>query len=119
MAEPVIYSPAPATTMLHESNRNIARIINASIVAMPLPDSINAIGRLPETAKRLHLPIVTTVDFLPARDRTGPAWHAYERGNKDLKLVCALYDVAFGIMAFEPGSPKGKRIGVRPVAKSL
>jgi len=113
-----IYSPAPATSSLHELNcRMFER--HARVVAVPLPDSINSISRLPEAEKRHHLPIVTTVDFLPARDRTGPPWHAYERANQDLKLVCALYDVAFGVMAFEPGSLKGKKIGVPPRPSSV
>jgi hypothetical protein len=77
---------------------------------MPLPDSINAI-----TDKRRELPIVKTVDFLPARDGTGPPWHAYHRANKDLKLVCALYEVAFGILVFR----KGPRIGVPPRPSSV
>lgn len=82
----------------------------ARVVAMPLPDSINAI-----TDKRYELPIVTTVDFVPARDQTGPPWHAYDRANKDLKLVCALYEVAFGIQVFR----KGPRIGVPPRPSSV
>jgi hypothetical protein len=77
---------------------------------MPLPDSINAI-----TDKRRELPIVTTVDFLPARDGTGPAWHTYHRANKDLKVVCTLYEVAFGILIFR----KGPRIGVPPRPSSV
>lgn len=113
MTKLTIYSPAPAATPLHELNRRLFAP-HASIVAMPLPDSINAI-----TQKRHHLPIVTTVDFLPARDRTGPSWHAYDRANKDLKLVCALYDVAFGIMAFAPGDLKGRKIGVPPRPSSV
>jgi hypothetical protein len=115
----VIYSPAPATTLLHELNQDLGRAIGATVVATPLPDSVNAIGRLPEAEKRHRLPIVTTVDFLPARDRTGPLWHAYDLANKDLKLVCALYDVAFGIMAFESGSLKGRKIGVPPRPSSV
>ena len=83
---------------------------HAGVVAIPLPDSINAI-----TDKRHELPIVTTVDFLPARDGTGPSWHAYHRANKDLKLVCALYEVAFGILVFR----KGPRIGVPPRPSSV
>lgn len=113
MTRLTIYSPAPPTTPLHELNCRLFEPL-ARVVAMPLPDSINAI-----TDKRHQLPIVTTVDFLPARDKTGPPWHAYERANTDLKLVCALYDVAFGIMAFEPGSLKGKKIGVPPRPSSV
>jgi hypothetical protein len=104
-----IYSPAPPTTALHELNCRLFEPF-ARVVAMPLPDSINAI-----TDKRHQLPIVTTVDFLPARDKTGPPWHAYERANTDLKLVCALYEVAFGILAFR----KGPRIGVPPRPSSV
>jgi hypothetical protein len=105
--------------MLHALNADVARVINASVISMPLPESINTIARLPEAEKRHHLPIVTSVDFLPARDGTGPPWHAYDRANQDLKLVCALYDVAFGIMAFAPGDLKGKKIGVPPRPSSV
>jgi hypothetical protein len=118
MAQLVIYSPAPPMTPLHEWNLRTFEP-HARVVAMPLPDSINAIGLLPEAEKRHHLPIVTSVDFLPAREMTGPAWHAYDRPNKDLKLVCALYDVAFGVLAFEPGDLKDKKIGVPPRPSSV
>jgi hypothetical protein len=104
-----VYSPAPLATPLHDLNRRLFEP-HARVVAVPLPDSINAIAR-----KSHQLPIVTTVDFLPARDGTGPSWHAYDRANKDLKLVCALYEVAFGILEFR----KGPRIGVPPRPSSV
>jgi hypothetical protein len=117
-----IYSPAPVTTALHRLNADLvaalcSRGLPAQVVAVPLPDSINAINALPPEEKARHLPIVTTVDFLPAIRRQGPDWHAYSRASADLKLAAALYDVAFGLLATSPGlaSPqdlRGKRIGV-------
>lgn len=117
-----IYSPAPVTTALHRLNADLvaalcSRGLPAQVVAVPLPDSINAINALPAEEKAWHLPIVTTVDFLPAIRRQGPDWHAYSRASADLKLAAALYDVAFGLLATSPGlaSPqdlRGKRIGV-------
>lgn len=78
MANLVIYSPAPPTNMLHELNRDLVRAINrcagnenATLVAVPLPDSINAICAQPEALKRHKLPIVTSVDFLPAIEIPG------------------------------------------------
>jgi TRAP-type uncharacterized transport system substrate-binding protein len=127
----VIYSPAPVMNMLHELNRDLGRAINrcpggltATVIPVALPDSINAIGRLPEAERRHHLPIVTSVDLLPAIERTGPSWHAYDRANADLKLVAALYDIAFGVLAFDPAiaSPadlRGKRIGAPPRPSSV
>ncbi|MGD9923994.1 MAG: ABC transporter substrate-binding protein [Pseudorhodoplanes sp.] len=119
-----IYSPAPVTTPLHRANAQMADALcangsplRAGIVAMPLPDSINAINALAPEAKPLHLPIVTTVDFLPAIHQSGPDWHAYDRANADLKMAAALYDVAFGVLVISgqirsPEHLRGKRIGV-------
>ncbi|MCG8505740.1 MAG: ABC transporter substrate-binding protein, partial [Sphingomonadales bacterium] len=64
-------------------------------------------------------PIVTTIDFLPAIHHQGPAWHSYGRPYTDLKFVASLYDVAFGVLAFDeairsPADLKGKRIGAPP-----
>lgn len=129
--ELVIYSPAPANNMLHALNQDLGRAIQqhlqgvaATVVPVALPDSINTIAERPEAEKRHHLPIVTSVDFLPARDMTGVAWHAYHRANTDLKLVAALYDVAFGVLALDtaivsPAGLKGKRIGVPPRPSSF
>jgi TRAP-type uncharacterized transport system substrate-binding protein len=120
----VIYSPAPITTDLHKSNIDLTACLCASggalsaeIVAMPLPDSINAICALADNEKSFHLPIVTTIDFLPAINRQGPDWHAYTCTNADLKMATALYDVAFGLLATcgdisSPGDLRGRKIGV-------
>ena len=126
----VIYSPAPVVTPLHKANAELVNAVDASdtlsagIVAMPLPDSINAINALAPQDKALHLPIVTTVDFLPAIHRAGPGWHAYDRTNTDLKMASALYDVAFGVVAIEgqisfPEHLRGKKIGVPPRPSSV
>jgi hypothetical protein len=119
----VIYSPAPVATPLHKANAELTSALNAShslsaeIVAVPLPDSINAINALAPEEKSRHLPIVTTVDFLPAIHRRGPDWHAYDRANTDLKMAAALYDVAFGVLAISRQVSsaehlRGKKIGV-------
>jgi hypothetical protein len=119
-----IYSPAPVVTDLHRSNVDLAKCLcsddgslSAEIVAMPLPDSINSIGTYPDGERSRHLPIVTTVDLLPAIHRTGPGWHAYDRAHADLKLASGLYDVAFGLIATcgnisSPEDLPGKKIGV-------
>lgn len=119
----VIYSPAPVTTRLHGCNIDLVKCLgsgdgsmSADLVAMPLPDSINTISALPEAERSRHLPIVTTIDFLPAIRRQGPDWHAYDRANADLKMASSIYDVAFGLLATSgdissPDDLRGKRIG--------
>lgn len=126
----VIYSPAPVATPLHKANAELVSALDASfslsagIVAMPLPDSINTINTLAPQDRAFHLPIVTSVDFLPAIHRAGPGWHAYDRANTDLKMAAALYDVAFGVFAISgqissPEDLRGKTIGVPPRPSSV
>lgn len=124
-----IYSPAPPATRLHALNVAFGALIAArgvanQVVAMALPDSINAIAHLRPEDRAYHLPIVTPVDFAPARDRTGPPWHAYERASSDLKLLAGLYDVAFGVMALRSGISKpdelqGCRVAAPPRPSSV
>jgi hypothetical protein len=126
-----IYSPAPPGNMLHELNLNLGRALDrwadglgATVVPVPLPESINAIGALPDSGKRHRLPIVTTVDLRPAIAKAGPDWHAFSRANADLKFVTSLYDVAFGICAFDaaiasPHALRDRRIGAPPRPSSV
>lgn len=126
-----IYSPAPPSNMLHTLNLELLdaagqceQLPPLQVVAVALPDSINDINRMPPTESKRHLPIVTTVDLLPARNKTGVSWHAYDRDNQDLKLVTTLYDIGFGLLSFDPSisSPSdlaGKRVGVPPRPSSI
>lgn len=128
--ELVIYSPAPPTIMLHEHNAALGDALqtcgvaaSVRVVPMALPASINAINALDPSVKPFHLPIVTTLDFQPAIDATAPAWHGYDKANKDLKFVGSLYEVAYGVMVFDPAIEgpadlAGKRVAVpaRPSA---
>lgn len=119
-----IYSPAPPAIMLHEHNVELGDVLNAchvpsSVIAMALPQSVNHIGEMDAAEKPYHLPIVTTIDFLPAVKQAGPAWHAYDKANPDLKFVASLYDVVFGVLAFDesirsPDDLKGRKIGAPP-----
>lgn len=102
-----IYSPAPASTRLHELNEEFGALLQAAgldneVIAVALPDSINYISGLPEGTRGFHLPIVTIADLVPAIEQTGPDWHAFNRPCPDLKLLAALYDVAFGVTAVGP-----------------
>ncbi len=119
-----IYSPAPPAIMLHDHNVELGAALSAcavenEVTPMALPQSINTINTLDADEKPFHLPIVTTIDFLPAIKKAGPDWHAYDAANADLKFVSSLYDVAVGVLVFDPSirSPedlKGKRIGAPP-----
>ncbi len=102
-----IYSPAPATIRMHALNQILGeRLLKAGIanevVAVALPDAVNQICDMEPKQRALHLPIMTSVDLLPAIRRTGPDWHAYTRANSDLRLLASLYDVGFGICVFDP-----------------
>ncbi len=124
-----IYSPAAPPNMLWSINEEIAAKLNAcsadddvAVIAQALPDSINAIGKLSE--RGVHLPIVTTADFLPAVKGTGAAWHHYARPHEDLKFVASLYEVGIGMMVFDdeiqtPKDLKGKTIAVPRRPSSL
>lgn len=119
-----IYSPAPPGIMLHEHNTEFGAMLNAcqidtKLVPLALPESINQFVDMAVEDKKTQLPIVTTIDFLPAVYQGGPEWHAYDRANTDLKFVASLYDVAFGVLAFDesivlPSDLIGKKIGVPP-----
>jgi hypothetical protein len=102
-----LYSPAPATIRMHALNQVLGeRLAGAGIsnevVAVALPDAVNNICDLAAPERALHLPIMTSVDLLPAIRKTGPQWHAYNRANADLRLLASLYDVGFGISVFDP-----------------
>lgn len=95
---------------------------DVAVIAHGLPDSINAIGKMPDRAA--HLPIVTTVDFSPAIKGTGAEWHQFERPHKDLKFVASLYEVGIGMMVFDqnirmPADLKGKKIAAPRRPSSL
>lgn len=127
--ELVLYSPSPVRAELHVLNVEYGKILaecgvaeSVEVVSVALPDSINEIATLPSGKKSYHLPIVTTLDFAPAISGTAPDWHSYEE-NSDLRFVTGLYEVAFGVMVFDPvlNSSEdlvGKRIAVpsRPSA---
>ena len=97
-----LYSPAPPFTRLHALNVRLGELLEegglqAEIIPVALPDSINHISTLPAEERALRLPIVTVADLLPAIQCSGPDWHAYSRACPDLKLLASLYDVAFGM----------------------
>jgi len=120
----VIYSPSPPGIMLDAHNRALGTQLSSceafgSVEVKPvaLPEAIDVIRAVDAVELPYHLPIMTTLDFQTAVDGTAPAWHAYDPPASDLRFVTTLYDVAFGILAFEtsietPGDLRGKRIAV-------
>jgi len=103
-----IYSPAPAGIRMHALNEVLGKRLSGAgiankVVAVALPDAVNGVCGLDAPARALHVPIMTSVDLLPAIARTGPVWHSYTRANGDLRLLASLYDVGFGITVFDPG----------------
>ncbi len=119
-----IFSPSPPSVMLHQLNLTLGQKLNDcgiqnTVIPLALPDSINQFSSGDSEKKKTELPIVTTIDFFPAVHRKGPSWHSYAKPNTDLKFVASLYDVAFGVLAFDksiknPEDLKGKRIGAPP-----
>lgn len=122
--ELVIYSPSPPKAELHSLNVRLGEVLDkcdiadsVKVIPVALPDGINMINKLPDSEKRYHLPIITTLDFVPAVKGTAPEWHGYSPANPDLRFVASLYDVVYGIMVFDPSikTPAdlvGKRIAV-------
>ncbi|MCW3838122.1 hypothetical protein ACFQ1E_18520 [Sphingomonas canadensis] len=128
----VIYSPAPAGNPMHALNLRFGEALAPrlggplAVEALALPQSINATLMLPAAERRRRWPIVTSVDFAPARAGAGPDWHGYPRPSPGLTYVARLYDVGFGIagLAGGPATPdelRGRRIAVpaRPSAVRL
>lgn len=121
-----IYSPAPPNNPMHTLNLLLAEAASEGtalapmeIPPMALPQSINTVSGKPPEERSRYWPIVTTVDFAPARLGAGPDWHGYPRPCPDLKFVSRLYDVGFGIALWGeavtgPDQLRGKRIAVPP-----
>lgn len=121
-----LYSPAPPQIMLHAHNVELGERLQdckvaKEVVVLPeaLPASVNLINQIDLAERPFHLPIMTTADFQTAIDDSAPEWHGYDRANTDLRFIARLYDVAFGIMSFDPdvktpADLRGKRIGVPP-----
>lgn len=126
LREPLtLYSPAPPDNPMHAINLRLAASLARRItpspktIAMPLPQSVHHIAPMPRDRRAWHWPIMTTVDFLPARAGGGPGWHPYPRACPDLRFVAMLYDVGFGISVWNrairaPADLHGRRIAVPP-----
>lgn len=124
-----VYSPAAPPNLLWSMNAAVAETLQRCTVArtvkpvaVALPDSINRIGAMSD--RGTHLPIVTTVDFSPAVNGTGPDWHPYARPHHDLAFVATLYEVGLGVTVFDrsithPEDLAGKTIAVPPRPSSL
>lgn len=120
----VLYSPAPPNIMLDTHNRALAAQLascdafgTVETVPVALPEAIDMIRSVDAAEQPYHLPIMTVLDFQTAVDGTAPDWHAYEPAASEMRFVTSLYDVAFGILVFDPDieTPQdlaGKRIGV-------
>jgi hypothetical protein len=125
------FSPAPAGTQNHLMDIAPVKLLNnfhsritASWRAIPAPDHIHKIYKLPPELKKYSLPIVPNTDFMPARLGRGPAWHEYQREFTDLMFVASTGLVAFGVATYDPEieTPEqlvGKKIGVVPKPSSL
>ena len=125
------FSPAPLGTP--GLGRDIAPVtllntfhsrITASWRAIPAPDHINRIDRLPPELKKYSLPIGPSTDFIPSRLGKGPEWHGYQRAHEDLRFVACTGVVAFGAATYnpeirEPMDLFSKKIGVIPRPSSL
>jgi len=98
--------------------------ITASGRAIPAPDHLHMIDKLPRELKKYCLPVVPNTDFLPAILGKGPEWHNYQREFTDLKFVATTGLSAFALATYNPEirTPRhlrGKRIGIRPRPSSL
>lgn len=117
-----IYSPAAPPNKMWSLNESVGAMLQEcgvapEVTSIPaaLPNMVLDIKQLESVAN--HLPIMTTVDFYPAREGTGPEWHAYPDANPDMKFVAALYDVGVGFQVFDeaikkPEDLRGAAIGV-------
>jgi len=125
------FSPAPmgSTSYIVDTapvillNRFHKRI-TASARAIPAPDHLHMIDKLPNELKRYSLPVVPNTDFLPAILGKGPEWHCYQRKFTDLKFVATIGISAFALATYDPGIkiPQhliGKTLGIRPRPSSL
>jgi TRAP-type uncharacterized transport system substrate-binding protein len=125
------FSPAPAGNPMHSMDVAVVKLLNryhsrisASWRSVPLPDQIPLIDQFPDERKKHSLPIVSSVDFMPARSGEGPSWHRYERPFKDLKFVATTSVIGFGISTFDEtintsDQLAGKTIAVIPRPSTL
>ncbi|MFC1868688.1 ABC transporter substrate-binding protein [Thermodesulfobacteriota bacterium] len=125
------FSPAPMGTLFFFIDTAPVRFLNrfhrtitASGRAIPAPDHLHMIDKLPPELKRHSLPLVPNTDFFPALQGKGPEWHKYQREFKDLKFVATIGLSAFAMATYDPEirTPQhliGKRIGIRPRPSSL
>ena len=97
-------SPAPIGTPMHFMDVAPVKLLNryhtritASWRAVPLPDELYVIDKMPLNRKKYSFPIVTNVDFMLARCGEGPVWHCYEREFTDLKFVATTSLICIGI----------------------
>lgn len=120
-----LYSPAPPANPMHALNQRFGEGLGSvlapppEVIAMALPQSVHHVAPMSDAVRGWHWPIMTTVDFLPARLGTGPEWHAYPRACPDLYFLSTLYEVGFGISVWNdeirlPADLAGKRIAVPP-----
>ena len=91
--------------------------ITGTARAIPAPEHLHLIDKLPPERKKFTLPIMPCTDFMYAWQAGGPPEHKYERKFTDLKFIAGKTIASPGIFTFDPDikSPEdfiGKRIGV-------
>ncbi|MBW1912819.1 MAG: ABC transporter substrate-binding protein [Deltaproteobacteria bacterium] len=91
--------------------------ITASTRAIPAPDHLHEIHKLPPELKKFTLPLVPNTDFMHAWQAGGHPEHRYERKFTDLKFIANQSFGSPGIFTFDrdintPQDFIGKKIGV-------
>ncbi len=125
------FSPAPMGSLSYIMDTAPVQLLNrfhkritASGRAIPAPDHLHMIDKLPQELKKYSLPVVPSTDFLPAIMGKGPEWHCYQREFTDLKFVATISISAFALATYDPEikTPQhliGKTLGIRPRPSSL
>ncbi|OPX41816.1 MAG: hypothetical protein B1H13_00140 [Desulfobacteraceae bacterium 4484_190.3] len=126
-----IFSPSPMGSLHFTLDTAPVKLLNrfhkritASGRAIPAPNHLHMIDKLPQELKKHSLPIVPNTDFLPAILGKGPQWHNYQREFTDLKFVATTALSAFALATYDPEirTPQhltGKKVGIRPRPSSL
>jgi len=116
-------SPGPINIVTTKLLNKFHPWITASARAIPAPDHIHKINKLPPELKKFTLPLVPNTDFMYAWQAGGPPEHKYERKFTDLKFIASKPGSSPGIFTLDqdihnPGDLVGKRVGVVPKASS-
>ena len=116
-------SPGPISLVITKLLNKFHPWITASSRAIPAPDHVHKINKLPPELKKYTLPLMPNTDFMYAWQAGGPPEHKYEGEFTNLKFIASKPGSSPGLFTLDqdihvPEDLVGKKIGVVPKASS-